>query len=140
MKKSATYRNIGLAIALMLLVPLACPAAGVSSIENISASASANLIAQNRDNPDFMILDIRTPSEFEAGHIAGARMLDFYSQSFVDDFKKLDRNKTYLIYCRSGSRSGRLMQAIDNLGFKKIFNMERGLKDWVGQGYALVKP
>ncbi len=121
---------------MILLVPVIGIAAE-AAIQNISAEMSADLIEKYRSDPDFVILDIRTPAEFNAGHIDGARMLDFYSKSFANDFSRLDPGKIYLIYCRSGNRSGQLMKAIRELGFEKIYNMERGLVDWVGQGYEL---
>jgi len=135
MKNSTADIRIWLFVSLLLLAPVAAQA--VSPIENISARTAAGLIQENLSNPDFIILDIRTPREFDAGRIAGAVMLDFYSKTFVQDFQNLDRNNTYFIYCRSGNRSGQLMKAVGDLGFKKIYNLERGLVDWVGQGFEL---
>jgi len=134
-----TQKTIWLIFSLLLLTS-AYSLATEASVENISARTSADLIEKNQSNPDFIILDIRTPKEFDAGHIAGARMLDFYAKSFSQEFRSLDRSKTYLVYCRSGNRSGQLMTAIRDLGFQKIYNMERGLVDWVGQGFKLSAP
>ena len=131
-----THNSLLLILVLLVMAPLNCSAEN-AAIENISAKAATALIENHRSDPDFIILDIRTPAEFQAGHISGAVMLDFYSKSFASDFKALDRGKTYLIYCRSGNRSGQLMRAISDLGFKKIYNMESGLKDWLRQGYKL---
>ncbi|MBW1889079.1 MAG: rhodanese-like domain-containing protein [Deltaproteobacteria bacterium] len=136
MKNLYSPKNIWLCLSLILLVPVIGIAAE-AAIQNISAEMSADLIEKYRSNPDFVILDIRTPAEFEAGHISGAHMLDFYSKSFANDFSRLDPGKIYLIYCRSGNRSGQLMKAIRELGFEMIYNMELGLVDWVGQGYEL---
>jgi len=122
----------------MLLVSMNCSAKD-ASIENVGAETFAGIIELNKSNPNVVILDIRTPAEFRAGHIAGAVMLDFYSSTFARDFKNLDRSKTYLVYCRSGNRSGQLMRAITNLGFKKVYNLESGIKDWLGKGYPLKK-
>lgn len=121
-----------------LLVPAASPAA--ASIEEISAGTARALIQENQSNPDFVILDIRTPREFHAGHIAGARNIDFYAQSFARDFKGLDPEKTYLIYCRSGNRSRQLMGAVEKMPFKRVFHLRSGIVDWVGQGFKLTPP
>jgi len=131
------HKTIWLLLCLLLLVSTDSLAMGVS-VENISARTSAALIEKNQSNPDFIILDIRTPGEFSAGHIAGARMIDFYAKSFAKEFRSLDRNKTYLVYCRSGNRSGQLMQAVEKMDFKKVYNMKSGLVDWVGQGFKLI--
>ena len=136
MKNYITLDKKFIFLLVMLLVPLQCSAAE-SSVENVDAKTFAAVIEAHKSDMDVVILDIRTPAEFNAGHIAGAVMLDFYSKSFAQDFDRLDRNKTYLVYCRSGNRSGQLMRAIKNLGFKKIYNMERGLVDWVREGYPL---
>ena len=123
-------------ISLLLLVPAAALAG--ASIEDISARTAGALIQENRSNPDFVILDIRTPGEFDAGHIAGSRNIDFYAQSFASEFRGLDPEKTYLIYCRSGNRSRQLMGAVEKMPFKKVFHMRNGIVDWVGQGFKLV--
>ena len=131
------HKTIGLLLCLLPLVATNSMATG-ASVENISARTSAALIEKNQSNPDFIILDIRTPKEFDAGHIAGARMIDFYAKTFAQEFRSLDRNKTYLVYCRSGNRSGQLMQAVEKMDFKKVYNMKSGLVDWVGQGFKLI--
>jgi len=120
----------------LLLTPVLALAAAPT--EDISARTAKGLIQENLSNPDFTILDIRTPREFDGGHIAGARNIDFYAQTFAQEFRSLDREKTYLIYCRSGNRSRQLMGAVDKMRFKKVFHMRSGLVDWVGQGFKLV--
>ena len=136
MKKTTQDIPIWLWVSLLLLVPVS--ALATAPIEAISARTAAALIQEKQANSDFIILDIRTPGEFDAGHIAGARNIDFYAQSFAQAFGNLDRGKTYLIYCRSGNRSGQLMRAVEKLQFKKVFHLQRGLVDWVGQGFKLV--
>ena len=138
MKNSLMHTSIRLFVSLLLLTPVLALAA--ASIEDISARTASALIQENLSNPDFIILDIRTPREFEAGHIDGARNMDVYAQSFAQAFKSLDREKTYLIYCRSGNRSRQLMGAVEKMRFKKVFHIRSGLVDWVGQGYKLVNP
>ena len=123
---------------LIFLLLAQVSALAAASINDISARTAASLIQENQSNSNFIILDIRTPKEFNAGHIAGAHNIDFYAQSFAQEFRSLDRQKTYLIYCRSGNRSGQLMRAIGKMDFKKVFHLQRGLVDWVGQGFQLV--
>ena len=135
MKKISANISIWLTVSL-LLAPLSVLAD--PPLQDISARTAAALIQENQSNPDFVILDIRTPKEFEAGHIAGAPNIDFYAQSFAKEFTSLDREKTYLIYCRSGNRSRQLMGAVDKRHFEKVFHMRSGLVDWVGQGFKLV--
>ena len=135
MKKLNVYISIWL---LVFLLPAPELALAEPPLQDVSARTAAALIEENRSNPDFIILDIRTPREFDAGHIKGARNIDFYAQSFANEFRGLDREKTYLIYCRSGNRSGQIMGAVEKMHFKQVFHMRSGLVDWVGQGFKLV--
>jgi rhodanese-related sulfurtransferase len=82
---------------------------------------------------DAEVLDVRTPGEFEAGHIAGARNIDMYDADFLDTIKSLDRGKPYALYCRSGSRSGMAVQLMEQLGFEAVGHLEGGLLDWDGE-------
>jgi len=68
---------------------------------NIRVKDAYTLIQKNKGNPDFVILDVRTPAEFADEHIENAINLDYYSETFRDDLNKLDKTKTYLIYCRT---------------------------------------
>ncbi len=60
------------------------------------------LIHNNTDNPGFVIIDVRTASEFNGGHIAGAVNVDYYSPDFRSIVGTLDRRSRYLVYCRTG--------------------------------------
>ena len=103
-------------------------------IENITPQEAFTLIQDNQNNPDFVILDVRTQEEFAEGHIAGAIMIDFYSMTFRDDLDNLDKNKTYLIYCRSGGRSGKTLDIMEKLSFQEVYNMSGGIVAWVDAG------
>ena len=74
-------------------------------IEDITPQEAFTLIQNNQDNPDFVILDVRTPKEFAEEYIEDATNMNFYSETFRDELNQLDKNKTYLVYCRSGGRS-----------------------------------
>ena len=87
----------------------------------------------------FVLLDIRTLPEFESGHIEGAEMLDFYSKSFVQDLKALDKDLPYLIYCRSGNRTGQTLALMQKLGFKNISDLKNGINSWTMAGYEILE-
>ncbi len=108
-------------------------------LEDINAQEAFELIERNQENPNFVILDIRTPEEFNEGHIENAINIDFYSETFQEDLDKLDKNKTYFIYCRSGNRSGRAMSIMKELGFKEVYNLSVGIKEWIAEGFPVVK-
>jgi len=108
-------------------------------IENISPQEAFDLIQENKDNPDFVILDVRTPEEFAEEHIANALNIDFNSENFRDELDKLDKDKTYLIYCRSGNRSGKALEIMKELDFREVYNMSGGIIEWKTEGLPTVK-
>lgn len=107
----------------------------VSPVRNVDAHEAKKVV----DSGDYIIVDIRTPKEFNQSHIKGAINIDFYNKSFMDNLAKLDRNKGYFVYCRSGNRSGKSMKMFDSLGFKNIVHLQRGIIDWTANGYEMVK-
>jgi len=72
--------------------------------------------------PDVVLLDVRTPEEFAAGHLTGAQNLDFLAPGFREKVAKLDKTKTYVLYCASGNRSGQANVLMEEAGFKKAVN------------------
>lgn len=108
-------------------------------IENITPEETYILIQGNKDNPNFVILDVRTPEEFLGEHIENAVNLDYYSDTFRNDLDKLDKNKTYLIYCRSGSRSENALNIMKELDFREVYNMSGGIIKWNSEGLPTTK-
>jgi len=72
---------------------------------------------------DLIVLDVRTPFEFNQGHVEGALNLDIYQSNFKDEVQKLDPNKEYAVYCQSGRRSSEAVKIMNSLGFKKVKNL-----------------
>jgi rhodanese-related sulfurtransferase len=83
-------------------------------------------------------LDVRTPGEFNEGHIEGALLVDFQSGNFENEIASLDKSKTYAVYCRSGSRSGQAVKIMSDAGFTNIYNLDGGVIDWASAGLPLV--
>ena len=108
-------------------------------ILTVSAKEAADLIDKHNGDSDFAILDIRTPGEFQSGHLQSALLIDFYSQTFVDQLSRLDKEKTFLIYCRTGNRSTRSLEIFKKLKFQKIYHMANGISTWYSEGFPVVK-
>ena len=83
-------------------------------------------------------LDVRTPGEFNEGHIEGALLVDFESGNFENEIAALDKTKTYAVYCRSGSRSGQAVKVMSDAGFTSVYNLNGGVIDWTIAGLPLV--
>ncbi len=79
---------------------------------------------------DYVLVDVRTPQEISQGKIEGALEIDFYSDNFKNEISKLDKNASYIMYCRSGSRSGQAMNLMETMGFKSVKNMVGGYSSW----------
>ena len=110
-----------------------------SVIKDVTAREAFTLTQENSNNRDFVILDVRTPQEFAAGHIAKAINIDFYSPAFGDKIDSLDRNKTYLLHCRSGTRSQVTFDMMKKLNFLRIYHMTGGILEWEADGLPTVK-
>ncbi|MBA4302657.1 MAG: rhodanese-like domain-containing protein [Sphingobacteriaceae bacterium] len=79
-----------------------------------------------------VILDVRTPGEFKSGYIPGAINIDIYAADFQTQVQKLDKSKTYLVYCRSGARSSNAGNLMVTNGFKEVYNLQGGMMGWRG--------
>jgi rhodanese-related sulfurtransferase/peroxiredoxin len=92
------------------------------------------LLRNNASNPDFVVLDVRTPSEFSSGHVPEAANVDFEASDFAAQLSKLNKDKTYLVYCHTGSRSGQATALMNSMGFKHVYNVEGGITAWQAAG------
>ena len=83
---------------------------------------------------EYVILDVRTAEEFEELRIPGSINIDFYNpQNFVQELEKLDKSKSYYIYCRTGSRSANTCILMEDMGFAKSYNLMGGITEWEGE-------
>lgn len=110
-----------------------------AGFSNITVSKAGELIEENRGDENFSILDVRTPREYSEGHIEGAKLINYYDTDFKEQLQKLDRKKTYLIYCRTGNRSRKALNIMKELKFEKVYNMTGGIVKWKEEGYRTVK-
>ena len=104
---------------------------------NISVQEARNLLA---DPPQgLIILDVRTPEEFSAGHLAGARNMDFFGGQFERQMAELPKDAPLLLYCRTGRRSAAAAEALGKAGKTRIFHMHQGIQGWKEAGLPLEK-
>jgi rhodanese-related sulfurtransferase len=108
------------------------------TIKDISATQSKELIEDNKDNTNFIIIDCRTKGEFDMAHIKDSVLIDFYDPSFTQEIDKLDKEKTYLIYCATGSRSKAAIGLMIRMKFAEVYNMTYGVTEWYQEGFELV--
>jgi len=87
-----------------------------------------------------VILDIRTPEETAEGFIEGATFVNWTGGSFEEEVSKLNKKKTYYVYCRSAKRTVPATEKMKELGFKHIYMLEGGLNNWIESGKPIAKP
>jgi len=104
------------------------------SSADINITEAFSLLEKNKDNPTFVMLDVRTLSEYSAGHLINAINFDYYAKDFRETIDKLGKWKTYLVYCRSGGRSAKAVSIMKELGFMKTYNMLGGFTQWAPAG------
>jgi rhodanese-related sulfurtransferase len=110
-----------------------------ATLTDLTAEQTNQLIQEKAGDPNFAILDVRTSTEFTAGHLSGATNLNYNSPNFRNDLEALDKNKAYLVYCGSGSRSASACAVMKDAGFKELYNLLSGLAAWRAQGYPVVQ-
>jgi len=108
-------------------------------IKDTTVLEAQSLIQRNRENKGFVVIDVRTPEEYASGYIERAINLDYSSGTFRDGLAKLDKNKTYLVYCRSGARSKKALDIMKDLGFNEVYNLTSGITGWTAEGLPVVK-
>jgi rhodanese-related sulfurtransferase len=129
------------AIALIIVVGIVAVISQKGDVNMaITTEQAADLIQKNKNNPDFIILDVRTPAEYQSGAIAGAINIDSYAVDFKARLNQLDINHKYLVYCRTGNRSARAAALMKTLKFREVYDLSGGVVAWSQKGYPLVKP
>ena len=105
-------------------------------MEVINVIEGKKLIDEKLGEKDFELLDVRSPTEHKLAHIKGSRLIPL--EEIQNYLNELDKSKTYLIYCRTGGRSGMAAQMFETAGLKAI-NMMGGITDWVEEDYSIEK-
>jgi rhodanese-related sulfurtransferase len=121
-------------IAILASVLLLAGCSTSSTAVDLSVSEFSSKVAE----AGVITLDVRTPGEFNEGHIEGAILVDFQSGNFENEIASLDKNQTYAVYCRSGNRSGQAVKVMSDAGFTKLYNLDGGVIDWANSGLPLV--
>lgn len=99
-------------------------ATAVTALFGLTACApAAGTPAPTAVGTDTVILDVRTPEEFDAGHLEGATLLDFNSGDLAAALPELDPSAEYVVYCRSGNRSGQAIALMEQAGFERLTNL-----------------
>lgn len=89
----------------------------------------------NMESSDELVLiDVRTPDEFKAGHLKEAKNINVKDDAFIAEVKKVDKSKSVYLYCKAGGRSAAAAKILDSLGYKNIVNLDGGFDAWKKAG------
>lgn len=87
--------------------------------------------------PNAQLIDVRTPEEYNEGHLLSAMNIDWNGTDFDYKIKAMDKTKPYFVYCLSGGRSHEAASEMKTLGFNEIYEMKGGIREWKKSGKAL---
>ena len=127
-------RKVGCGFAGLLLITAAL-AAETNAVRHVQPAEAEKLIAGKK----VVVLDVRTPKEFAAGHIAGATNINFLSADFAKAIAGLDTNRSYLVHCAVGGRSTQSLPKFEKLQFQSLYHLDGGLKAWEKAGLPVQK-
>ena len=96
----------------------------------LTSTEAKGLIAKHRSDPAWVILDVRTPEEFQEEHLPSAVNLDFRDPGFKERLKSLNKEKKYLVHCHSGGKFSRAAAIMDELRFRHVYRVQGNL--WEG--------
>lgn len=115
----------------ILVMMVGCGGSDSAVLDTVPAAEAASILDTR---PEAVLLDIRTPEEFADGNITGSVNIDFYAADFRSRLEALDRDATYIVYCRSGNRSDSAMDLFADLKFTSVYEVQDGILGWVAAG------
>ncbi len=98
----------------------------VQIITNVTAAVGFSILTNRFSDSSFIVLDVRTASEYSGGHVKTSLNVSYYSTAFEQTLAKFDRKRTYMVYCGSGTRSALARDAMQRLGFMAVYNVTQG--------------
>ena len=134
--KSTLMRSLLMLVLALSVLATACSSdTATQSIELVSPADAAQVIAD--DPAGLVVLDIRTPEEFNEARLADAIMVDFYADDFEAQLDTLDKEVPYVMYCCTGNRSSEAVKTMKDLDFVEVYEIDGGIVNWYDQGYPI---
>lgn len=106
------------------------------AVQHVNAKEAAELL---QSGAGAVVLDIRTPEEFESAHIPGAKNIDFQSDDFESELSELDPEGTYMVHCMSGGRSKKSLNTFSKVGLTNVYHLDGGIRGWTETGHPVVQ-
>ena len=127
-------KNYSARLLALMLILFSCRSGNNQNILDVNAFK-----ARMEQQPQAVVVDVRTADEFSDGHLPGALNIDVKNPSFGSQVHELDTAKTIMLYCHSGGRSRKAAEIMEGLGFRKVMVMKGGFLDWQHAGFPVEK-
>ena len=115
-----------------------------TSSDKFAATAAQPLINQRLSPPDFatklealpneQLIDVRTPDEYQTGHLPHSTLINFKGDGFREEMAQLDKKRPVMVYCAAGGRSTATAALLEELGFTEVYELEGGITRWQEAG------
>lgn len=105
----------------------------------VAQTLPVNIFQQKLKKEKGILIDVRSSDEFNAQKIANAINIYVNDSLFIKEINKLERNRSYFLYCGIGKRSAKAMQIMKDNGFTKVYDLEKGLGEWKAKGLPTEK-
>ena len=108
-----------------------------AQVKNVNVGEFEKMIVELDENE--VLLDVRSKGEVKEGYIKGMTHIDFHGKDFDEQISKLDKSKTYYVYCAAGGRSFKAAKALETKGVKTVYNLNGGIIAWNKEGKNIEK-
>ena len=137
---TVSKRNVVIILGIVALLSVAAAMYTANRIKDKEAYGDVSIqearqLIENKKK--LTIVDVRTISEYDEGHIENA--INIPVQELSDRLDELNKNDELLIYCRTGNRSSTAVDILSDGGFNKMFHMNEGISKWIQKGYPIVQ-
>ncbi len=140
MKEKSYFSRPLILVGLLALSLAQADDGGQGTVATIDVNAAKDFVTRDENA---VIMDVRTPVEYEMSHITGAVNVNVQDESFEDLIVALDPNKTYIVHCTlnpAGGRSSRALETLQSLGFQHLYSLEGGYVAWKDAELPLTEP
>ncbi len=126
-------------IFLIFLLQLSCSnkavdfSEGFTDVVDLESDALFDHLQQNKG----VVIDVRTKEEIDRGYIIGASFIDYYDPQFLTKASWIKKDQPIYVYCHAGGRSAKAAKKLLGLGFKNVYNLSGGYRDWSSSGYPV---
>lgn len=123
----------------LLFVSIALGSCNGQTAKNVIVMAPLAFQKKLKETKKAQLIDVRTPEEYVFGYINNAKNINWNDVDFSTKISTFDKNKPIFVYCKAGGRSGKATARLSDLGFKKIYDLEGGMTNWISSNLPIKK-